>query len=317
MKSIYSPEYARNYGFWNEHEQRAIMAARVAIAGVGGDGFQLGLKLAMKGVAKFDIADPEVFEPENANRVPGATVSTYGRKKAEVFAERVHDINPYADVRIFDDGVTPDNVQDFVSKADIVFDESELTYMQIGTSVARAARERGIPDVMVMNIGFAATVTSFHPASKHTFERFMGIPKGMPLDEIKDLSLNLDRCIPYLPHYGDVESLAAVQSGAPLPSIAEGVDIASGIGATQGFLHIVSKENNKRPNPIWAPKVAYIDGYSMKAGVTRYPRASHYRHLAVMATRHYLGQNPKASYSTDNRQSRSDALAQQDAHKLL
>ena len=28
MKSIYSPEFARNYGFWNEHEQKALMAAR-------------------------------------------------------------------------------------------------------------------------------------------------------------------------------------------------------------------------------------------------------------------------------------------------
>ena len=108
MNSVNAPEYARNYGFWNEDEQRAIMAARVAIAGVGGDGFQMGLKLARMGVQTFDIADPEVFEPENANRVPGATTETYGLRKADVFADEVHKINPDADVRIFTDGVTED-----------------------------------------------------------------------------------------------------------------------------------------------------------------------------------------------------------------
>ncbi len=41
-RTIDSPEFSRNYGFWNEDEQRALLSAHVAIAGVGGDGFQLG-----------------------------------------------------------------------------------------------------------------------------------------------------------------------------------------------------------------------------------------------------------------------------------
>jgi tRNA A37 threonylcarbamoyladenosine dehydratase len=88
MKSLDSPEFARNYGFWSEAEQQALLGARVAIAGVGGVGFQVGTKLARMGVASFSIADPEDFEPQNANRVPGATTATYGRSKRMSFASR-------------------------------------------------------------------------------------------------------------------------------------------------------------------------------------------------------------------------------------
>lgn len=299
VKNIDAPEFSRNFGFWSKDEQEAIINTRVAIAGVGGDGYQLGVKLARMGVASFDVADPEVFEPENANRVPGASHSTYGLPKAEVFASHVRDINPDAELRIFKEGVTSDNAEEFVGKADLLFDESELTHLEIGVSLARAARERKIPTVMVMNIGYSALVTSFHPESRHTFEKFMGIPKGMPIDEVRDEKVDFSRCLPYIPAYGDLNTLIAVQNGASLPSISQGVDIASGIGASQGFLHMVRDVRNKRPDPIWSPRIAYVDSYNFKSGITRYPRVSHYRHLAKMATRHYLGLNPRASYSNN------------------
>lgn len=306
MNSVNAPEFARNYGFWNEDEQRALMAARVAIAGVGGDGFQMGLKLARMGVQTFDIADPEVFEPENANRVPGATTDTYGLSKAGIFADEVHKINPDADVRVFTDGVTEENVDEFTSRATLVYDESELTYLQIGTALARQARQKGIPNVMVMNIGFAAQVTSFHPKSKYTFERMMGIPEGMPLDEVKDMTVNFERCLPYIPKYGDLKTLAAVQGGASLPSIAQGVDIASAIGTSQGFLHIMHSAGikNNRPQPIWAPKIAVMDAYSLLTKTTRFPRVSYYRHALRTMAGNRLKTTPVASYTDEDRQRR-------------
>jgi molybdopterin/thiamine biosynthesis adenylyltransferase len=301
MNSINSPEYSRNYGFMNEAEQEAILRSSVAIAGVGGDGFQLGLKLARMGVASFDIADPEVFEPENSNRVPGASTSTYGLKKAEVFSEQVHDINPDASVRIYGEGVTEDNVSEFMHRATLVFDESELTYLQIGTAIAREARRRQIPDIMVMNIGFAAQITSFNPNNQFTFERFMGIPDNMPLNEVKDLKVDFSRCLPYIPKYADLRTLTAVQEGAPLPSISEGVDVASALGTSQAFLHIVRLAGNRRPQPVWAPRILWMDSYDGTSGSTRHPRMSHYRHLIHAASRQFLKINPGASYTQKDR----------------
>lgn len=300
MNTVQSPEFARNYGFWEEEEQQRLGEAHVAIGGVGGDGFQLGQKLARMGVRTFDVADPEVFEPENANRVPAANLETYGRKKAEVFREEVLKINKDADVRIYEEGVTPDNVGDFLSRATLVFDETELTYPHIGTAIAREARQRNIPDVLVMNVGFAATVTSFHPESSWTFERFMGIPEDMPLDEVAEQEVDFRRCLPYIPKYADLRTLQAVQEGASLPSISAGVDIASAIGSTQAFKHIMGG-TNKRDEPVWAPEIAWMDAYTLEGGRTKMPRFSHYRHLAHAAVRQALGRNPDASYTATER----------------
>lgn len=301
-RTVSSPEYSRNYGFWSEDEQRALLAARVAIAGVGGDGFQLGLKLARMGVARFSIADPEVFEPENVNRVEGAAQSSLGRNKADVFRERVLDINPEAEVETFLAGVDEDNVEPFMRGASLVLDESELTRPEIGTLVARQARAQRIPDLLVMNVGFAAQVTSFAPESSWTFERFMGFSPETPLDEIAEAGVDLTRCLPYIPAYTDLRSLQAVlgENGAPpaaLPSISIGVDIASGIGCAQAFLHLTSGVANRRRSPVFAPRVAYTDAYRLRTRILRAGRPSHLRHLLHAAARQKLGRNPLGSYT--------------------
>ncbi|XPP25718.1 MAG: ThiF family adenylyltransferase [Leucobacter sp.] len=301
-RSVSSPEFSRNYGFWSEDEQRALMVSKVAIAGVGGDGFQLGLKLARMGVSRFSIADPEVFEPENVNRVEGAATSSFGRNKAEVFRERVLDINPDAEVDIFLDGVTEDNIEPFMQGASLVLDESELTKPEIGTLIARRARSQGIPDLLVMNVGFAAQVTSFAPDSSWTFERFMGFAAQTPLDEIAEAGVDLSRCLPYIPAYTDLRSLQAVlgEEGAPpapLPSISIGVDVASAIGSTQAFLHLTAGVANHRRSPVWAPRMAYTDAYRLRTRIVRAGKPAHMRHLLLAAGRQKLGINPLGSYT--------------------
>lgn len=313
MRAVEAPEFSRNYGFWNEAEQQALIGSSVAIAGVGGDGFQLGLKLARMGVSKFRIADPEVFEPENVNRVEGAVRSSLNRKKAEVFQQRVLDINPAAEVEVFLEGVNVENIEPFMRGVSLVLDESELTRPEIGTLIARQARAQGIPDLLVMNIGFAAQVTSFAPRSGWTFERFMGFSADTPLDEIQEAGVDLARCLPYIPPYTDLRSLeAVVGSGetppASLPSIAIGVDMASGIGCAQAFLHLTAQVSNRRRAPIWAPRVAYTDAYQLRTRVVRAGRPSHLRHLMVAALRQKLGKNPLAAYTHDDIERRTSGL---------
>lgn len=301
-RSLASPEFSRNYGFWSEDEQRALTESCVAIAGVGGDGFQLGLKLARMGVSRFRIADPEVFELENINRVEGATVSTCGRPKAKVFRDRVLDINPEAEITTFLTGVTPENVDEFMLGASLVLDESELTRPEIGSLIARRARHQGIPDLLVMNVGFAAQVTSFAPESSWTFERFMGFPSEAPLDEIAEGGVDFARCLPYIPAYTDLRSLRAVigehgATPAPLPSISAGVDLASAIGSTQAFLHLTARVSRRRRSPVWAPRIAYTDAYRLRTRIVRAGKATHTRHLLVAAARQALGKNPLAGYT--------------------
>ncbi|KQP56477.1 ThiF family adenylyltransferase [Agreia sp. Leaf283] len=311
-RSFRSPEFSRNYGFWSEDEQKALIASSVAIGGAGGGGFQFGLKLARMGVSGFTVADPEVFEPQNANRVEGAGSSTYGRNKAEVFRDRVLDINPDARVTVLTSGVTPDSIDEFVAGADLVIDESESTQPEIGVLIARAARKRGIPDLMAMNVGFAAQVTSFAPTGPWTFERFMGLDERMPLDEIAGRSMDLARSLPYVPPYSDLRALSSVRqidgagASVSLPSLAIGIDLLSSIASAQAFLHLTRGVAVRRPSPVWAPRMAYMDAYSFRARVLRAGRGSHLRHLVVAAARQKLGRNPLASYTVADIDRRRD-----------
>ncbi len=134
----------------------------------------------------------------------------------------------------------------------------------------------------------------------------------MPLDEVAEQKLDISRCLPYLPTYADSRTLNAVASeaDAPLPSIAQGVDVASAMGASQAFLHLTSKVGNKREKGIiWAPKFAYMDALSLESGTTRFPRASFYARLGKMMTREKLGLNPRASFTKQDRDRRAAAHA--------
>ncbi|NQX12324.1 ThiF family adenylyltransferase [Microbacteriaceae bacterium VKM Ac-2855] len=306
---VADPRSARNFRFWNEPEQLALSSARVALAGVGGDGFQLGLKLAQMGVRSFAVADPEEFAPENANRVPAATRAAIGRNKAQVFREAVLAFDERATVDVFATGVQPDNADEFAAGADLVIDETELTTPEVGVLVARTARRVGAPVLWVMNVGWAAQATSFHPRSRFTVERMLGVAPNIPLDRIAARPADLARTLPRIPPYTDLRVLAAITADrpAPLPSIAPGVDAASALGCAQAFLHLTAGVGNRRPQPTWAPSFAYIDVYSQSAGTLRFPRISSAMTLARAAARDRLGRNPRASYGEADRERRAGA----------
>lgn len=303
---VTAPRYARNLGFWSEAEQIALCSARIALAGVGGDGFQLGLKLAQMGVRSFAVADPEVFEPENANRVPGATRAAVGRNKAEVFRESVLALDADATVDVFPEGVLPETALEFALGSSLVIDETEVTTPEVGVLLARTARGLDLPVLWVMNVGWAAQATSFHPRSRHTVERMLGFTEELPLEEIARRPAALGRTLPVIPPYTDLRVLRAVTSTtpAPLPSIAPGVDAASALGSAQAFLHLTAAVGNRRPRPTWAPAFAHVDVYRRTAGTVRRPRLSAALSLARAATRDALAMNPRAEYTDEDRERR-------------
>lgn len=306
MSELNKPMYQRNFGFFSEDEQQRLVESRVSIAGVGGDGFQLGEKLARMGISKFKVADPEVFEEENINRVTGAKNSTLGKNKAEAFADLINDINPESQVEVYNEGVTIDNVSEFINDSDLIIDESELTSLDIGTMISREANKNDRSVLLVMNIGFAAIATSFKNGISKSFEDVMGIPKNMPLDEVKEQQVDFSRCLPYLPRYGDYNTLKEVVLGAPLPSITQGVDVASALGSTEAFLHLVKPGTNRRPSPTYANSWRYMDAYLGKAGTIRHAKLSYYLGALALYGRTKVGLNPTADYSEDSRKRRGE-----------
>ena len=307
-RTINSPEIYRNMGFWNEVTQQAILETTVAIGGTGGAGYMVGLELARIGVQNFDIADPEDFEPVNSNRVFGVNSDTLGRNKAEVFREELSKINEGATVRSYTDGVTVDNLQEFMSRAHIVLDATELSMPQLGTMICREARKLEIPVLNVEYVGHAGQVTSFDPHSTMTFERFMGIKGGenVPLDEVAQQKLEPSRYLAYIPPYGDLKTLIAIQEGASLPSNVIGAGQAAQLGVAEAVKHIRVRIGERGLKPVFAPSVRWSDAYTGKSGRTNHPQISYYRHLAVAIVRNQLKLHEEASYSKEERAVRGD-----------
>lgn len=302
-------------GFWNEATQQGLLNAKVGIAGNGGTGNAFGLELARMGVQNFAIADPEDFDDVNSNRVMGARIDTIGRNKAEVLAEDILGINPEAEIRIYNQGINPANVADFLHDRDMVLNGLELKNPELAVMLWRTAIARkigrevvGVPLIDVEYIGHAGQVTVYDPNSKRGIESFMGIKDGerMPLDEIAEQTISPSRYLAYLPKYGDLETFKALQDGSPLPSNMIGAGTAAQLGAAEVLKLVRVKIRQKGVRPTYAPMVRWYDSYTHERGSTRHPVFSHYRHLSRVVVRNLLKQHEPSSYTREARASRGD-----------
>lgn len=288
-------EFERNLGFFSLAEQEMLNHATVAIAGAGGDGGALAEQLCRLGVGELRLADPDPFEPENINRQACATEDTVGINKAQAVGAYLRTINKHTNVVIYDEGITADNVDEFVRGADLVIDETEFTLHTLGVMLARAARREGVPNLMAMNIGFGATVTSFMPRGS-TFEKMLGFAENASLTIIEKQRPTLSRWLPYIPPYADLAVFKKVAAGEKsAPSVAPGVAMAASMAATQAVLHLTAGQNN-RPKPVVAPHVLVMDGMTGKSSVHKLSGISHYRTLTKMLIRNALHRNPQAGY---------------------
>lgn len=71
-----------------------LQQAHVAVAGLGGVGSYVAEALARSGIGSLTLLDADVIEPSNINRQLPALQSTMGKRKTELMADRIRDINP-------------------------------------------------------------------------------------------------------------------------------------------------------------------------------------------------------------------------------
>ncbi len=295
LKMSNMQRFERNLGFLSIEEQERLNNSCISIAGVGGDGGLLAIQLSRLGVGKLKLADPEIFEIENINRQAACNRNTIGVNKAEAIGEVIRAINPDGDVSIYNDGISMENAEEFVKDSDLVIDETEYTRHEFAVILARNARKYNIPNLTVMNLGFGALVTTFHP-DQQTLEKILGLDEDAPINEISDQKVSLSRWLPYIPPYADLNVFTKVDKGEmSAPSVSPGVTMAASIATTQSMLNILDG-HNRRPRPIYAPRAKVVDGMTFKSKTVKFSRSSHYSHLSTVIFRNCLGLNPRTSY---------------------
>lgn len=287
--------FERNLGFISPEEQEKIQSSAIAVAGAGGDGGLLAIQLARMGFGEIRLADPDPFEIENLNRQATCTTESIGINKAESVAEYLRSINPEINVVVYNEGINKENVDEFVDGADLLIDETEYTVHSLGVMLARSARRNNIPNLMALNLGFGTVVTTYDPKGR-SLEANLGLSESASLEEIEKAEVPISRWLPYIPPYGDLSVLEKVAKGEKsAPSVAPGVALAAGMGATQAFLNIVHSQNN-RPKPVFAPRLLMVDAMTAEAKVLRDPVLSHYKYMARVAMNNIFKRVPKVDY---------------------
>ena len=141
----YDEAFSRNLGWVTEAEQLRLKRSRVCIAGLGGVGGVYLLALARLGIGAFSIADFDTYALANFNRQVGATVSSLNRPKIDVMLEMARDINPDLDVRIFNEGLSPENLNAFLADCDVYLDGLDFFALDIRRKVFALCAANVIP----------------------------------------------------------------------------------------------------------------------------------------------------------------------------
>lgn len=167
----YEAAFARNIGWVTEAEQRSLRGKRVAIAGMGGVGGVHLVTLSRLGIGAFNLSDFDTFDLVNFNRQAGAMMSTLGRPKVEVLAEMARDINPEADIRVFPDGVSQANLDDFLKGADLYVDGLDFFCFEARRATFAACGRLGVPAVTAAPLGLGTAFLAFLPG-RMSFEEY-------------------------------------------------------------------------------------------------------------------------------------------------
>ncbi len=140
-----------------------LSKCRVAVFGIGGVGGYVCEALARSGVGTFDLIDNDTVSITNLNRQIIATEKTVGRYKTEVMKERIHDINPKAEVNIYNSFFLPENASDFpFEKYDYVVDAIDTVTAKI--ELVLQCQKTGVPIISSMGAGNKLDPTKFRVA---------------------------------------------------------------------------------------------------------------------------------------------------------
>jgi len=110
-----------------------LKESTVGIAGAGGLGSNAAMLLARAGVGQLIIADFDVVEPSDLNR-QFYFLDQIGLPKVVALEQNLKKLNPYSIYEMHHIRITPDNVKEIFSRADLLieaFDRAEEKQMLI------------------------------------------------------------------------------------------------------------------------------------------------------------------------------------------
>lgn len=145
-------QFSRTQLLLGEEAMDRLKRSRIAVFGVGGVGGYVCEALVRSGVGAFDLIDDDKVCLTNLNRQIIATRKTVGQYKVDVMKNRMLEINPDVDVRLYKCFFLPENAADFP------FDEYDYIVDAVDTVTAKIelvmrAKASNVPIISAMGAG--------------------------------------------------------------------------------------------------------------------------------------------------------------------
>lgn len=157
-EKFYLVRTARNRELVTRQEQEILYNAVIGIAGLS-IGNSVALAVALEGGGKhIKLADCDSLALSNLNRIRSG-VEHLGLKKVEMTARQVYALNPYANVDMFCEGLTKENIERFFAgppRIDIIVDE--IDSIAVKYLIRRYAKKYRIPLVMAADNADSAVI---------------------------------------------------------------------------------------------------------------------------------------------------------------
>jgi hypothetical protein len=249
----YNQAFSRNIGWVTHQEQEVLRHKRVAIGGLGGVGGSHLIVLARMGIGAFNIADLDDFDLPNFNRQFGASMATWGRNKADVMEKTIRDINPELDIRIFRNGISLDNLDEFLEGVDIYVDSLDIFALNIRRAVFARCYEKGIPTITAAPMGMGTAFLVFMPG-KMSFEEYFCLDGYSFEDQIIKFVIWVSPSVQQRKYLVDRSSVNFLQK--KVPSTAMGIELAAGVACSNVLKILLG-----RGKVVTAPWGLHFDAY--------------------------------------------------------
>lgn len=183
----------RNRNLITEPEQKKLYSACVGVVGLSvGSGLAVGL--AYQGLARsFKLAEFDKLETTNLNRLR-AGIYQIGSKKIDIASQQIYEIDPFVKIIPYPEGVTKQNLKDFVHKnpkPKIIFEIIDDFEMKI--LLRFEARKAGIPVIMMANLGDSILIDLERFDQNRKLPLFNGVIGKLPEEILKKPNENRNK----------------------------------------------------------------------------------------------------------------------------
>lgn len=133
-------------------EQQKLQQAVVGIAGMS-VGAGMAIAMAYTGISQtIKIADFDTLDTTNLNRLR-EPLAAVGSSKVELAAQHIYEIDPYAEVKQFDKGLSDKNIDEFFQQPALQVVIDEIDDFQMKVKLRLQAKQHQIPLVMFTSLG--------------------------------------------------------------------------------------------------------------------------------------------------------------------